>query len=422
MHKTFIKALSWNSGAIFIYKIALLSHQILLYSVISKTMYGLQSTLFATMYTIIACTDFGFQETLLPFFSTFSQSKQQFRQAWYHFIWQIITSGFIALFLYITMMYGFGEFLHNITMHCNKNIIFLITTIFFIESLKKSIIAMMQLAFLNEQIAYAEIIMLLTYIASVWTIFNWNGLLELYTIFAPMLICSFLELCYLLYHFLGFYNKLPKVTGTSKIPFKVLFKQRIYNYVNQIVKTIYSPNCMTIFFAYFLGFQQAATIKFFTNIITLSYTCISKTIGVTSGAAFSAMNQMPLSHIQSLFKDITIRYFKMLLILSMLLCTVVGYSWYNSMISDIMALQILLFFSIGFLEHVSVTYEQLFISQHAGSLLAIINLVGLVWLGICTYGYVCGIIGQLIILGLFLGVKISSLWIIRFFAHRNWAI
>jgi hypothetical protein len=422
MHKIFIKALTWNSSIAFIYKIALLSHQILLYSIISHTLYGLQSTLFAVIYTVIALTNFGFEETLLPFFSIFLQSKKQFLQLWYHFMWHTITIAIIALLVYMTMLYGSGEFLHNTRIHCNKNLIFIIAMIFFVESIKKSLVAVMQLAFLNKQIAYAEITMLITYISMIWIIFNIHGQLTLHNIFIPMLITSALESCYLLHHLLNFYYKLPKLTNPSQISLKIIFKQRIYNYINQIIKTIYSPNSMTIFFAHLLGFQQAATIKFFTNIITLCYTCISKSIGVTTGATFSAMNQMPLPAIQSFFKDVTYRYFQFLYIISFVLITVVGYSYYFSIITKIMALHILLFFSISFLEHVSVTYEQLFISQQAAKLLAMINLVGLVLLSGCGWIYHSYNINPIILLCMIMTIKILLLDAIRFFAEIYWGI
>lgn len=422
MHKIFIKALVWNSSTAFIYKIALLSHQILLYSIISNTLYGLQSTLFAVIYTAIAFTNFGFEETLLPFFSTFTQSKKQFFQILSHFILHIIIVAFIALFLYMAMMYGSGEFLHNMRIYCNKNLIFIVAMIFFIESLKKSLVAMMQLAFLNKQIAYAEITMLITYISTIWIIFSLYKQLTLYNIFMPMLITSALELSYLSYVFFKFYCKLPELLHTSKISLEIIFKERIYNYINQIIKTIYSPNSMTIFFAYLLGFQQAATIKFFTNIITLCYTCVSKSIGITTGATFSAMKHMPLPAIQSFFKDVTHRYFQFLYILSCILIMVIGYSYSNSIISGIMVLHILLFFSISFLEHVSITYEQLFISQQAAQLLAFVNLIGLMLLIICGWVYHTYHFDPIIILYACLIIKILLLYIIRSLAKKRWGI
>ncbi|MDP3787720.1 MAG: hypothetical protein Q8Q60_00200 [Candidatus Chromulinivorax sp.] len=422
MHKIFIKALAWNSSSTFMYKIALLAHQILLYSIISHTLYGLQSSLFAIIYIAIALTNFGFEETLLPFFSIFLQSKNQFMQLWSHFIWHIVIVAAMALCMYMIMMHGHGEFLHNMRMHCNKNIIFIIAIIFFVESIKKSLVAMMQLAFLNKQIAYAEISMLIAYISMVWVTFTIQGQVTLYTIFIPMAITSTLELWYVLHHVLQFYRTLPNLENRSQIALKLIFQQRIYNYINQIIKTIYSPNSLTIFFAYLLGFQQAATIKFFTNIITLCYTCISKSIGITTGATFSAMKHMPLPVIQDFFHDITRRYFQFLYILTFVLIVVLGYSYYSSIITKIMALHILLFFCISYLESISITYEQLFMSQHASKLLAIINLSGFAIL--CAWGYIyhyCNM-NSIVFMIIFMGIKILLVKVMQFFAKNYWGV
>ncbi len=422
MQKKFIHAFAWNSSAMFIYKVALLFHQILLYSVISKTLYGLQSTLFAIIYTMIALTNFGFEETLLPLFSTFSKSKQQFRQFLIHSISHIIVVVFIGLILYITLSHGPGEFLHNIQLYCNKNLIFIIASIFFIESIKKSLIATMQLAFLNKQIAYAQITMLTKYIIVVWTIYTIFGQLTLYNIFIPMLVSSTLEVCYLFYHCTQFYNSLSNIPKNQNIPLHVIFKQRIYNYINQIVKTIYSPNCMTLFFAYLVGFQQAATIKFFTNITTLCYTCASKVIGTTSGATFSLMNTMPLPEIQSFFKKITQRYFQFLYMISVILMVIIGYSYYYSIITQNMALQITLFFVISLLENLNVTYEQLFISQHAAKFLALINSTGLGLLGISGWFYYLYGFNPIILLWIGIIMKIICILILNISAYKRWGI
>jgi hypothetical protein len=423
MYKKFITALTWNSSATFFYKIVLLLHQILLYSVISKTLYGLQSTLFAIIYTIITVTNFGFSETLLPFFSTLSKTKQQFVQNWHHFIWHAITSIFISFLFYTITLNAPGEFLHNIRIYCNKNVILIISMIILIESIKKSLIAMMQLAFLNKQIAYAEIIMLTIYIATVWSFFNIYGTLSIEIIFIPMLATLILEFFYLLCCFLNFYYQLPQAnTRMPKIPFKVIFYQRICNYINQIIKTIYSPNFMTISIAYILGFKESATIKFFINIITLCYTCISKTIGVTTGAALSAMNQMPLQEIRSFFKQITMQYFKILSILNIIISILIGYALYNNTITYMMALQIILFFIINLLEHLSITYEQLFISQGSVSTITSINIVGLILLIISAYLSLCNRIYQTTFVAISIIVKIFSIYTMFLFSKKYWNI
>ena len=408
MHKTFVQAFAVNASAAFVYKIALLLHQIFLYTAITHHTYGQQSSLFAVLYLLIALTNFGFDETLLPFFSIYNQSKRQFKQLLVDFYLHAATMATIAILFFIIISYSSGEFLHNIQTYYNKNLIFILTFLFFTESIKKSVIAMMQLAFFNKEIAYAQICTLMIYIICVWSLYSLYGQLTLHLIFMPMLATSVIELSYLLYNFAQFYDRLPDAqeTDAPTIHFKVLFMLRLFNYINQIAKVFYSPNSMTIYFAYALGFTQAATIKFFTNIITLCYTCIAKTVGVTSGAIFSSSKPVEMTHI---FKDITHRYFQFLSILSCVMFIIVSYAYYTSMITQVMAWQILFFFSISFLEHVTITYEQLLMSQSKAWILTCMHGLGLLVLLICGYGYNQSLIDWHTVLAIFICIKTASL-------------
>ena len=281
---------------------------------------------------------------------------------------------------------------------------------------------MMQLAFLNKQIALAELGMLTSYIVMIWAIYFFTGSISLFTIFVPMLVTASCELIYLLLKLFRYYNQLPSVTTEPiHIPLIVIFKQRVYNYIHQVTKTIFSPNSMTLLFAYMLGFQQAATIKFFTNIITLGYTCIHKTIGVTSGATLSAMNQTSFNQIQIIFAKITKTYFQFLYSMGIMIAIVIGYSWYTTTITPLMIAQITLFLVIGFLENITLTYEQLFISQHRSKILACINLFELsLLLPIIYWG--ASIYTGLFVLMAFIFIKLGSLYIITLLAQRYWRI
>ena len=417
MHTIFFKNFSINASAAFIYKIALLSHQICLYTVISHTIYGQQSSLFAGLYLLIALTNFGFDEALLPFFSIYTASKQQFFQLLHHFYLQVAITISLGSITTALCTHDFGAYLHNSLINCNKNIIFILVALFSIESIKKSIIAMMQLAFLAKSIAYAQISSLIIYISCVWTIYAINGQLDLESIFIPMLATSIIELSFLCYTFAQFYDRLPDVQEivAPTIPFKVLFLQRCYNYINQIAKVLYSPNSMTLYFAYALGFTQAATIKFFTNIITLLYTCIAKSVGVTSGAIFSST---PMRSINIAFKEITHRYFQLLALLSSIIFVIISYAYCTGKITQVMACQILLFFIISFLENVTATYEQLLMSQRKAWVLTCMHGIGLLLLLMSGYGYTQGLIGWYSVVALLIIIKIISLFFLRSFSLR----
>jgi hypothetical protein len=384
MYKTFIQSFTFNFSAAFLYKISLLSHQILLYTIIDKNLYGHQNSLFAALYTLIALTNFGFDETLLPFFSMYSQSQKQCKQVLIYGYIHVITIMAIAAALYCFAIYSSEEFLHILYHDCNKNMTFVFIGLFFFESLKKSLIIIMQLAFLYKKIAYMQTLSLFVYIGSIWFFYATCGYISLIALFAPMFITSSCEVLYMLYECVQFYQQLPEEPKIANIPFKVLFLQRFYNYINQIVKFMYSSNSMTLYFAYTIGFAQAATIKFFTNIITLLYTCIAKSIGATSTAIFAASKE---ENISQTFKDVTYRYFQLIMIISAVLLTIISYAYHTAMITPIMVYYILLFFLITSLEHIAITYEQMMIIQGQSSRLAIINSIALTLVASTAYIY-----------------------------------
>lgn len=427
MHKKFIKALAWNSSVVFLYKAILLLHQIMLYSIISKTLYGIQSTLFACIYLVIAITNFGFEETLLPFFSTYSQSKRQFLQLINYLMLRIVTVTFVAITMYkLILIYSSTHFIENLKNYCDHQLLIIIMLIFFVESIKKSMNAIAQLAFLNKQLAYAELGMLFSYVSIIWISYGSGRAISLHTIFLSMLITATIELMYLTLVLLQYYQHLPTtLTTTPKIASIIIARQSMYNYIHQLSKTIFSPNSMTILFAYLLGFQQAATIKFFTNIITLGYTFIYKIISSAGGATLSHVHQASTDLIRDVFSKITTVYFQFLVTMTVMVSIILGCSWYRATITNTMVLQLSLFFIVGFLEQITLIYERLFISQGRAAILAIVNICELMMLLPILY-YILFYAGDknynYIIFIFFVIIKLISLCTIASLARAYWNI
>ncbi|MGZ6254894.1 MAG: hypothetical protein ACXWL5_02830 [Candidatus Chromulinivorax sp.] len=367
MNLKFIHAFSWNTASTFIYKISLLSHQIALYSVVSPTLYGIQSSLFAIIYVTIALTNFGFNESLLAFFTKFTKNKAQFhsikKQLILHACMLLITT----TILYNLFSYNISGFLHNLTSYCNKNIIFMVCFIYYIEALKKALIAIMHLHFANKQIAFGQLAMLTTYLTCLWATFYITRQIDLFSIFFWMLITCSLELIYFCYLVYNFYQSLPDQNQnhakTNNLSLIILVKERFYNYINQLTDTIYSPNCITLLLAAFLGFPKVATIKLFTNAITLLYTCISTTMHTTSGAFFASINNKSLKIIRKAFKSITHTYLYLIAAFTILLIISLISYWYIQAITTHIAFYIILFFIITMLEQINITYKQLCIAK-----------------------------------------------------------
>lgn len=370
MNKKFIHAIRWNASAIFSYKIMLLCHQIILYSVIPNSLYGLQNTLFALIYTLIAFSNFGLDETILAVFAKSIQNKKTWDSITKQITYHILTTIIITIIFYTIISYTPGKFLNNIRFYCNQNIIITICFLFCIENIKKTALVLMQTVFLHKKSACTQIFFLICYLTTVWTAYFFYNQITILTIFIPMLVASLLELIYYTNTLIQYYQGLYTEQPTPTIPFQEIIKQRLYNYINQATKAIYSPNSITLYFAQILNFQQTATTKLYINSITLTYTCIGKTIGVSTGPFLASTNNKELN---SLFTYINHHYSKILYLITTIIICITSYAWITSYITFTMLLQLLFFFTIILFENLSITYEQLYISKNKSWILTIIN-------------------------------------------------
>ena len=391
-----------------------------LYSFVSNSFYGINGTFFALIYLTISLTNFGFEQTLLPFFSTFSKNKQQFIQILHLFFLRIFSVAIISTGFYFVIFQLYPLFFQEYFAGCTPQLLSILIVIFFVESIKKSLNAMMQLAFLNKQIAYAELGMLVSYIIIVWSYYALYKTVTLMSLFFPLLATSFIEFLVLAYCFYQFYTQLPAAKIYQPISIENFYKQRFYNYINQVTKTAFSPNCMMLILVYMFGFSHAGIVKFLTNVITLAYTFLNKTIGITSGAAFSAMSKTSSKELRILFLKITNRYFQFLYGMGIVVLITLFYAWKIKLtMTTIMAVQILSFFAVNFLEYLTLTYEQLFFAKQSAGILAIIN--GMSIISLIPLFFYHQSINNFILMPL-LGIKFLALAAITFFAHFYWKI
>jgi len=423
MNKIFLQALAWNSATIFIYKISLLLHQITLYSAINHTLYGAQSFIFAGIYLAISITNFGFDETILPFFSHFITSKKNFHQLLYRFLFRFIILSIATCTIYFLIHYQLEAFLHNKQIDCNKKLSIAIAILFIIESIKKTLSLIIKLFLLNKQAAYAEISSLWLYLALTWGWYTIYHELSITAIFIPLIVTSTLEILYFIHLLHKAYQALPSTSmQDDHVPLVIIAHQQSHNYINQIIKALYSPNSITLIFSLSSGFAQVATIKFFINIITLIYTCISKTFGIATSITLSGLNKKLLSELRLQFYTIHQRYFQFLTIVSSSITITILYAWATNQITSIMALQILLFFIIGFIEQASLVYEQFFICQGSIHSLTSINLVNIAFV-LCSYMYLQQSLGNgMLIMLMLIASKVISLIMIRQIAYAKWQI
>ncbi len=402
MYTSFFATLTINSIAHFLYKMILLTHQMFLYQAISSDLYGIQSTIFAIIYMTIALTNFGFDETLSPFFYQYTHNKKNFTNIVQQFLIQIFIVGLTLAFTMLYNINNLHEYLHTITTNCNRYLFMIVFIVCIVESIKKTLTTFLQLCFFTQHIAISQVTGIFSYVTIVWSWYTKTKNISLESLFFPMIIIGLLEIVYLSTLGYQFYQKIPNSSDTNIPKPSSYLQERVLNYFFQIHKVIFSPNTLTVVFAYLLGFSQAATVKFYTNLITLAYTCIAKVVGVTTGAIFTHVKATASNcQLMLIFRSITKRYIHFLYILAGTTAIIITLGYYNNSITTNMVRYIIIFFIFGFLENYAITYEQLFLSLQKSYILTnvhgcnmLITLVTLYYIQITNYDplHLCTII------------------------------
>ena len=94
----FFKAISYNVLNIFLYKIILQTHQLLLFSTISNQLFGLAGTLFSSIYFLISITNVGFDYFIITHHNIYTASQKNFKKLFPLFLARL-TCIFIVLIL-----------------------------------------------------------------------------------------------------------------------------------------------------------------------------------------------------------------------------------------------------------------------------------------------------------------------------------
>lgn len=423
MYKNFIAAITWNSINIFIYKAILLIHQIVLFYFISSDLYGVSGTIFAALYLLIGCTNFGFEYSLFTFFSHYVKSKQNITYLVYQCLLKFLTTCGVASIVYLLVQPTPGTqtayfFMYQFPI----NLMPYLLSIFIAESIRKYLETIAQLAFLNKKITIIQTTMIAAYVILFWSFYMITGTITLKTIFIPMVIVSCSEVIWILNVLYRWYQTIPEKSQPEQehaIPFAHMIKEQAFNYINQLSKNLFSPNFLMVLIAYQIGMQQTGKIRFFTNIITLLYMLLNRSVAIPSGALFSSINQESFLKTKQLFLKITNAYIQLLYTLAI----VIGITTMNQLLKQQSESQtiyfVLLFILAGFIEYITITYEKLYIVQHKTHQLAIINASSaLVFVAIM---YTHPLSTSLFLLPMCC-IRVITTYLIGLYAYKKWDI
>lgn len=422
MYKKFISALTWNSINLFVYKIILLVHQIVLFYVIPHDLYGVSGTLFAALYLLIGCTNFGFEYSLFTCFKQYSKDKEGFKQLVLQCLLKIVCTILVACIIsQILHTTPSAQTVSLFWYQIPKQIISYLLIIFVAESIRKYVETIAQLAFLNKQITIIQVTMIICYVTLVWSSYFIHGMITLGSIFIPMIITSCTETLWILTILYQWHKTLPTTMQDHQKPLciKNRAKEQLFNYINQLSKNLFSPNFLMVLIASQVGMPKTANIRLYTNIITLLYMFFNRSVAIPSGALFSSITQQSFDKTKKLFLTITNSYIQLLYFLAIIIAaTTVPQILKHQPESQTISI-VLLFILAGFIEYITITYEKLYIVHHKTHQLALINVCSAI-------AFISAIFKLPLSSSLFLlpmcCIRILTAYLIGLYAYRKWDI
>jgi hypothetical protein len=294
-------ALLWNTFEAFLYQGVLLGHQLMLYFVADKALFGAQGALFASAYLLISIFNFSLDSAMTSCFLEITQSKKSFKVFLNRYFFPqiyLLLTGSIALIVttsFSTLPAQLSFF---------KDPFWSCIMLLFIasEGTKKNVRALLHLAFKNKTTASIEVLNILSYVGIIWALYFSGISFSLPMLAVPFVVISLLTNTILLVKLYDYYQTLPPANETIPNNFNKDFLQtRGFLYINELSRSLFSTNFLLPFFACFNGLLQAGTATLI-NAITHSVTFfIQKIFGPSGAALFANAKQLSFKNKQSAF-------------------------------------------------------------------------------------------------------------------------
>ncbi len=374
------QSLLWNSFEAVLYQALLLGHQVALFWVIDRTVYGAHGALFAFLYLVIVILNGSFDTAIIPIFS-YCSHKENFKRLLLHKIIRqtlffMLTSALVVVALpYLAHSLPFLESFTDTTWQI---LLFLFIVS---EGLKKNLRALLHLGFKNRTTALIEVINIFCYISTIWFLY-WRGYtLSVLTLTVPFVIVSLSTTLFLSLFLYSYYRSLPENGEiTSQNIETKMWINRGYLYLNQLGRTFFSSNFLLPFFACHRGLQETGVASLL-NTVTFSLTFFMQKVFAPSGAAlFANTKQLSSLDKQSAFSYINEKCFYVICCLVLLFLVNAHYffSIKTGSHTDYAWKFIYIFFLSHFLENIFILYEKLFAAEEKSQYIVLFNVTSFI--------------------------------------------
>lgn len=425
LYKKFYHALAWNGIESIAYHSILLCHQMMLFYVVGSSFYGLIGSVFSFIYLSLALSNFGLDDSLAPFFSLSTSSKTHFKRL---LLPQLIPECIILTLLALSI-FALGPKMHHsfIKEPINGVTLLILGGIIVCEGIKKTIRALLQIAFLSRRIAYVELIAILAYVTIVWGSYAYGYALTLTLLFAPLLLTSFVGCLVLGRALYELYKKLPDASNdpiACSIPRRII-KNRFFAYLTQINHQFFSGNFLVPMFAMHFGLSHAGVLKLTSHIVHTISAIIHKTFGPTSFALLAHHKNMDMIEKRKAFYMAT-GYIHQALY-GILLFFAINYkkllmfhAAHTHHTHEVYWPLILFFITLHFSEHFFIMYEKFYITEEKIEYLFLLNCLSTLSLYLTIYHRLS--FAPFTILLLIFLIRVGSFGIVHFLSFRLWKL
>ncbi len=377
--------LRWNTFGGLFFQLLLTAHQVALYLVLEKKIYGLVGTIFSLIYLSITILDAGFKDSLAPFFALNAQNKSLFKKNILRpFIAQIMSITIIIATL-IIIAYKSGSI--TIFSRILSPAILLIAGLFICFEWSEQILKMiLQLSFHTRIVALWETSYILSYLTMVWGYYAIYKTFTLYALLIPLLICSILGIVILSAKTISWYHSLS--SDSTPLPYigRRIIRNRILIYINQMGHVIFSANFLVPFFAQQCGLAQAGIFKLASHIAYAIVSLFNHIFGITSNVTFAYLKETAITTKSAFFQKLT-RSMNLALsgLITLLILNIPFMVKACADIKTIPWIAITIFITLNLSDILLITYEKLFINEEKIHYIVTLNLANMICAGLLLF-------------------------------------
>ena len=410
-------SLKWISLESLIYHFLFLGHQVLLIKTCGYEAYGAIGALFSIVYLTVTITSIGLESSLSPFFKEITRCKKKFRL---FFVQQLIPT----LLLSIATLPVFIFCKKIVSQEISSFFILIISLIILLESIKKTLRAILYLTFNPKINMYVETISFSLYVATIWLLYALRGSISLHTIFIPMFFMSAISCIILFLYVYTFYAQLPSGSTCKKsnIAFTRILKCRAINFINQLSHNMFSSNFLVPFFAMQFGLAQAGVFKILSHISYTITTLMRKIFGWTSDALLSQAKDLSIKEKRHIFSHISQKINHVLIgIILFFSINISKILHLTNRSKTILNWQLISFFMvITLIENLFISYEKFYIAEEKNGLLLFINLLSIALL-VPVIQYASHL-SQLLLLFYIATIRATTFLLLAFISFYQWKI